>query len=172
MESTKFFDLEDKYFKKIKELYPKTPDYVIEEFIDNSIMKVPSAVKRIENTYFGDIAPELRGYADWFLSGPWILKVLEIGWDDFDATTQQAFLERDWGNLNSYLVPRDKERLEYQKKIAKGDGSNEPIILIKEKDKYILIEGWHRTMSILTLGDNGDHPDTWDKQKINAYIHL
>ena len=172
MELTKFFDLEDKYFKKIKELYPKTPDYVIKEFIDNAIMKVPSAVKRIENTYFGDITPELRGYNDWFLKGPWSLEVLDLGWDDFDVTTQQAFLDRNWGEENAYLVPDDKERLDFQKSIAKGDGDNEPVILHKNGGKYILIEGWHRTMAILTLGENGDHPDTCPNQKIKAYIHL
>ena len=70
------------------------------------------------------------------------------------------------------MVPDDKERLDFQKTIAVGDGTNEPVILHKNGNKYILIEGWHRTMAILTLGDNGDHPDTWPTQKIKAYVHL
>ena len=165
-------NLKQKYFNRVKELYPKTPDYVIEEFIQNQILGVSGVVKRIENTYFGDIAAELRGYNDWLLKGPWKLKVLNLGWDDFDTTTQQAFVDRKFGEVNAYLVPNDKERIEYQKSIAKGDGKNEPVILSYNGKKYTLIEGWHRVMAIMLLGNNGDHPDTWPSQKIKAWVHL
>lgn len=165
-------DLREKYTSRIKSLYPDTPDYVIGEFVQTQIIDNPSVVKRIENTYFGDIAPELRGYPDWFLKGPWVLDTLELGWDDFDVTTKQGFLDREFGEKNPYQVYNDKLRSEYQKSIQTGDGKNEPVLLSYDGTHYTLIEGWHRTMAILSLGDNGDHPDTWEKQKIRAFIHL
>jgi hypothetical protein len=164
-------ELLEKYKARIQELYPQTPEYVVDEFIENNIEGQEGVIKKIENTYFGDIKPELRGYNDWFLKGPWELRVLDLGWEDFDVTTQQAFVDRQFGEVNSYQVPNDKERLEYQKARAKGDGRNEPVILHKTPKGYILLEGWHRVMATLLLGNNGDHPDTWPSQKIRAWIH-
>ena len=36
--------------------------------------------------------------------------------------------------------------------------------------KYELIEGWHRTMSALKLGDNGEDLKNWDKIKLRAFV--
>ena len=165
-------NLFDKYISAIELKYPKTPLYVIKEFVSGQIMGNPEMVKKIENTYYGDVIPALRGFSDWFLRGPWILDVFNLGFEDFDRTTQQAFLDRNFGDVNAYLVPMDLDRTQYQRSVAKGDGENEPIILIKEKNGYVVFEGWHRTMSILRLGENGEIPHDWEKQKIKAYIHL
>jgi len=169
MDSVNLFD---KYVLAIQSKYPKTPIYVIEEFVSRQVLGAPDVVKKIENTYFGDVNPVLRGFSDWLLKGPWSLEVLNLGFEDFDKTTQQAFMERSFGDVNAYLVPMDKERTDYQRGVAKGDGTNEPIILLKDKDGYVLYEGWHRTMAILLLGKNGNTPDDWEKQKIKAYVHL
>lgn len=168
MDATNLFE---KYCEQIYKKYPNTPEYVVEEFVSRQILGNPEIIKKIENTYFGDVVPSLRGFPNWFLKGPWTLEILNIGFEDFDRTTQQAFLDRNFGDINAYLVPMDFERTQFQRNVAKGDGSNEPIILVKDESGYVLFEGWHRTMAILKLGENGKNPQDWTKQKIKAYVH-
>jgi hypothetical protein len=33
-----------------------------------------------------------------------------------------------------------------------------------------MVEGWHRTMSALKLGDNGEDLKNWDKVKLRAFV--
>ena len=48
---------------------------------------------------------------------------------------------------------------------------NEPVIVERlSNGKYKLLEGWHRTMSILLLGDNGEDIKNWDKVKIRSFV--
>jgi hypothetical protein len=94
-----------------------------------------------------------------------------MNYDDFSLTTRKGFIDRKFGLSNTYMVPDDEERMEYQMKNQTGDGDNLPVVLVSSKDGYELIEGWHRVMAILKLGDNGKHPSTWQPQKIKAYIH-
>ena len=49
-------------------------------------------------------------------------------------------------------------------------GSNEAVTIIEKNGKYILWEGFHRTMSILALGDNGNDPTKWNNIKIKAWV--
>ncbi len=160
-----------KYLDRLKSKYSDTPELVLEEFLDNNIINDSTIVKRIENTYYGDILIEIRGYWDWFLEGPWELQTLRMNYDDFSLTTRKGFIDRKFGLSNTYMVPDDEERMEYQMKNQTGDGDNLPVVLVSSKDGYELIEGWHRVMAILKLGDNGKHPSTWQPQKIKAYIH-
>ena len=67
--------------------------------------------------------------------------------------------------------PKDKQRMDVQRKLAVSTGKNEPITVVKHKDgKYEIIEGWHRVMSILKLGDNGEDLKNWDKVKLRAFV--
>jgi len=125
----------------------------------------------IEKEFYGDPLLFARGYWGEFLKGPWKLQILNVNPEDFDERTLNAFSERDFGNVNTYQVPDDEERTQTQRDIAKGDGTNEPVIVEKKPDgKYELIEGWHRTMSILLLGDNGEDLKNWGKVKIRAFV--
>lgn len=161
-----------KYLSQLKGEYSETPEIVLTEFLDNKVFNDTENVKRIENTYYGDIRIDIRGYNDWFLSGPWELKTLELSINDFSRTTKQGFIDREFGDINPYMVPDDKERMLHQMRKQTGEGENLPVILVQEKDGYELIEGWHRTMAILRLGDNGGSPETWKPQLIKAYVHL
>lgn len=77
------------------------------------------------------------------------------------------------GGVDAYMVPDDEERMITQKKMVKGDGKNQPIIVIYDDKtkKYQLIEGWHRTMNLLKMGDNGEDLKNWKKVKIRAYVN-
>ena len=61
--------------------------------------------------------------------------------------------------------------METQMNMRRSDGNNEPVILLQNPDgNYELVEGWHRTMSILKMGDNGEDVKNWDKVKLRAFI--
>ena len=101
----------------------------------------------------------------------WKLIILTVNPGSFSPETQRMFSERNFGEKNPYLVPRDEERMKTQKTIvATSNGNNEPIIVIKRTDGYQLEEGWHRTMNILLQGKNGDEPKMWDLDKIKALV--
>ena len=160
-------------YDKLRRYYSSTPEYVLKDIFNNNLL--PNSMEDIKKNYYGDPILYLSrfdgGYWDRFLKGPWKLEVLTVNPEDFDDNTVNAFLERDFGNIDSYLVPNDEERMKTQKRLAKSSGMNEPIIVVRNpKGKYELIEGWHRTMSILLLGDNGEDLKNWDKVKIRAFV--
>ena len=160
-------------YDKLRRYYSSTPEYVLKDIFNNNLL--PNSMEDIKKNYYGDPILYLSrfdgGYWDRFLKGPWKLEVLSVNPEDFDDNTVNAFLERDFGNIDSYLVPNDEERMKTQKRLAKSSGMNEPIIVVRNpKGKYELIEGWHRTMSILLLGDNGEDLKNWDKVKIRAFV--
>jgi hypothetical protein len=160
-------------YDKLRTYYNSTPEYVLKDIFYNNLL--PNAMEDIKKNYYGDPILFLSrfdgGYWDRFLKGSWKLEILNVNPEDFDESTINAFLEREFGNVDSYLVPKDEERMSTQKQLAKSTGTNEPIIVLKNPNgKYELIEGWHRTMSILLLGDNGEDLKNWDKVKIRAFV--
>ena len=155
-------------YGRLRKAFPMTPEYILKDFFYNNIV---NEFETIEKEFYGDPLLFTRGYWGEFLKGPWKLEILNVNPLDFDDKTINAFLERDFGNVDSYQVPNDEERTQTQRNIAKGDGTNEPIIVERKPNgKYELIEGWHRTMSILLLGDNGEDLKNWDKVKIRAFV--
>ena len=160
-------------YDKLRRYYSSTPEYVLKDIFNNNLL--PNSMEDIKKNYYGDPILYLSrfdgGYWDRFLKGSWKLEILNVNPEDFDESTINAFLEREFGNVDSYLVPKDEERMTTQKQLAKSTGTNEPIIVLKNPNgKYELIEGWHRTMSILLLGDNGEDLKNWDKVKIRAFV--
>ena len=180
-------------YEKMRREFPDTPEYVLQDYYRNIIlMRAPGhrpAMKDILNTYNGDPIPYIKGDGNgwWYnyLKGPWKLQVLNINPMDFDKRTVRAFEQRDFGNINTYNVPKDEERMDTQMSMRRDDGMNEPVIILQNPDgTYQLIEGWHRTMSILKMGDKPteDYDDelwdeesptelkNWDKVKLRAFV--
>ena len=163
----------EEFYPFFKERYPGTPEYILKDFILNNILNDEETINDIFNRYEGDPTIVVRGWWDGFLKGPWSLKILKVNPDDFDDKSVNAFIEREFGEVNTYMVPDDEKRTQYQREIAKPDGKNEPVIVTfnEKTGKYELIEGWHRTMSILSLGDNGEDLKNWGKVKIRAFVN-
>ena len=111
----------------------------------------------------------------------------------FTQETLDIFFRWKFGlNPNDKQVRNDTERFATQGKMAaeRPEGSNEPVIMIREGNKYKLIEGFHRTMSYLLsahdpnkgapadqirfLQQGGNVFDLdlkkWQPVKINAYV--
>ena len=186
-------------YEKMRREFPNTPEYVLQDYYRNIIlMRAPGhrpAIKEILNTYNGDPIPYIKGDGNgwWYnyLKGPWKLQVLNVNPMDFDGRTVRAFQQRDFGNINAYNVPNDEERMDTQMSMRRDDGMNEPVIILQNPDgTYQLIEGWHRTMSILKMGDKpnenyydeDDYNDElwdeetptelkdWNKVKLRAFV--
>lgn len=162
-----------KMYDRLRKYYSSTPEYVLKDIFFNNV--AVNAMEDINKNYYGDpilfLARFDGGYWDRFLKGPWKLEILNINPEDFDDKTVNGFIERDFGNVDAYLVPNDEERMETQKRMATSNGMNEPIIVERNRiGKYELIEGWHRAMSILLLGNNGEDLKNWDKVKIRAFV--
>jgi hypothetical protein len=151
--------------------FPETPEYILKDFYYNHIVDDDKVIKQIMTQFWGDPVMYIGDYWKRYLRGPWKLKIIEVNPMDFTDRTVRAFLQREFGEVDAYQVKNDKERMEIQKKLATKTGSNEPIIVeITNDGKYDLIEGWHRTMAALLLGDNGEDMKNWNKVKLRAFV--
>ena len=161
-----------KIYDKLRKGFPTTPNYVLNDFFRNVVMDKES-LKTINTTYYGDPVAFLHRSSYWnnYLNSDWKLEVIEVNPNDFDNETVEAFFERGFGDVNSFDVPGDEERMKTQMSMRRSDGNNEPVILLRNPNgKYKLNEGWHRTMSILKMGDNGEDIKNWDKVKLRAFV--
>ena len=159
------------FYNRFRKEFPNTPEYILKEFVTNVLCGDDESFKTIMGQYHGDPIPFLSKKIYDYLNGNWKLKVIEVNPEDFTDNTVNAFLERNFGEVDAYMVQNDKERMDVQRKLATPTGKNEPIIVIKHKDgKYEMVEGWHRVMSTLKLGDNGEDLKNWDKVKLRAFV--
>ena len=159
------------FYNRFRTEFPNTPEYILKEFVINVLCGDDESFKTIMGQYHGDPIPFLGKKIYDYLNGDWKLKVIEVNPEDFTDNTVNAFLERNFGEVDAYMVKNDKERMDVQRKLATPTGNNEPIIVIKHKDgKYEMVEGWHRVMSTLKLGDNGEDLKNWDKVKLRAFV--
>jgi hypothetical protein len=100
------------------------------------------------------------------LKGIWKQKILNVNPADFSEHSRNRMIKRNFGvNHNE-----DPTRIQRQQSGARSDGSNEPVIIIQTSDGLTLWEGFHRTMSILALGRNGEDPLRWNKVKLRAWV--
>jgi hypothetical protein len=118
----------------------------------------------------------------------WKLQVVEVHPLHFTQDTIQAFLNHEFGSslsLSKHVKNHD-ERMKTQSDLAdqRGQGENEPIIMIRDGDKFRMQEGWHRLYSYLTKFsappeeqekiNNGNSQavdfNVWKPVKIKAYI--
>ena len=159
------------FYNRFRKEFPNTPEYILKEFVTNVLCGDDESFKTIMGQYHGDPIPFLGKMIYDYLNGDWKLRIIEVNPEDFTENTINAFIERNFGDVDAYMVKNDKERMDVQRKLATPTGKNEPIIVIKHKDgKYEMVEGWHRVMSTLKLGDNGEDLKNWDKVKLRAFV--
>jgi hypothetical protein len=170
-------EITDKKIKKIlKHIFgvPKEmPKYVFKDFVMSPNGFFPTELKQMfidePDLETDDIKDVLE---DW-IKIKWEKQVLELSASDFTKENQKTMIQRKFGNANPNKVPDDEKRTEYQRKMAKKlkPGANEPVIMLNKGNEYRLLEGWHRTMAILSLGSNGEtDPRNWNKIKIKAWV--
>lgn len=110
--------------------------------------------------------------------------VINISPKDFDEDTLRIFLVRQFGFNPTEKIRKDAFRTTTQRELLVNRGANnEPIIVVKNGNKYKLLEGWHRTMSYLVSQAPPDQIDAlkqgdatqlnfarWKKVPIRAYV--
>ena len=76
----------------------------------------------------------------------------------FDEQTLNMMIQRRFGFKESPSIRNDANRMATQRNMLPEvpTGDNEPIIMIKNGNKYKLLEGWHRTMTYLVF-DHNEH---------------
>ena len=170
-------EITDKKIKKIlKHIFgvpKKMPKYVFKDFVMSPNGFFPTELKQMfidePDLETDDIKDVLE---DW-IKIKWEKQVLELSPSDFTKENQKTMIQRKFGNANPNKVNDDEKRTEYQRKMAKKlkPGANEPVIMLNKGNEYRLLEGWHRTMAILSLGSNGEtDPGNWNKIKIKAWV--
>ncbi len=158
-------------YEQLRWEFANTPEYILKDFYYNHIVSDKKVVKQIMTQFWGDPVMYIGDYWKRYLRGPWKLQIIEVNPMDFTDRTVRAFIQREFGEVDTYQVKDDKQRMDTQKKLATKGGSNEPIIVEKtDNGKYDLIEGWHRTMATLLLGDNGEDMKNWGKVKLRAFV--
>jgi len=162
-----------KIYEKLKPYFAYSPEYIIKDYINSNIIPNKEFTKKILSADKKEIPLYLDSTFMYYFNRKWRLMILRVSPTDFTENTIKGFEDREFGDVNSYLVPNDEIRTNQQKKLARKDGKNEPVVVIQQKDgKYELIEGWHRTMSILRLGDNGEDLKSWKRVKIRAFVGI
>lgn len=149
------------------------PNYVFDDFVmsdDGFFQKELKKILKINpDADEEDIAVQFSDWADI----NWKLKTLEVNPNNFTKENLKTMIQRKFGNANPNKVPDDEKRTEYQRKLMKKlkPGTNKAVIMLNKGNELKLIEGWHRTMAILSLGNNGESdPRKWKKIKIKAYV--
>lgn len=103
----------------------------------------------------------------------------------FNTITQEYFIRRIFGFKEEKSIRNDNQRMQIQDVIKNNtkEGENEPVIVQLTMNGYKLIEGWHRTMTILLNGCPSDQLNEmrslntqninlslWKPVKILAYV--
>ena len=149
-------------YSLMRPFFDKTPEYVFKElyYTHNGFFNNQNADdEEIEDTF-----------SEW-IDLKWKKQIIEVNFNDFNEKTQIFMKDRKMGMLDLTDIPNDKERNNLHRDLATNDGKNEPVIITKTSEGYELLEGWHRTMSILSLGSDGtDNYEYWDKVKLNAWV--
>lgn len=163
----------NKSYEILSGVFANTPEYVFDDFIVSDKGFFQKELEKIlRNDPDADEDDVAYQFNDW-VEIKWKLKVLTLNASDFTKENQKTMMQRKFGNANPGNVPDDEERTEFQRKLAKKlkPGTNEPVIMLNKGKEFRLLEGWHRTMAILSLGDNGEKdPTNWNKIKIKAWI--
>ena len=154
-------------------VFDNMPEYVFNDFVMSDKGFFQKELKTILRKNPGadeqDIAYQFRDWVDI----KWKLDVLDVNLSDFTKRTSSMIIKRKFGNANPGKVPDEEKRVKLQRRLARElkPGKNEPVIVLDGGNELKLVEGWHRTMAILSLGNNGEeNPYDWDKVKLKAWV--
>ncbi len=117
----------------------------------------------------------------------WRLSIENVNPSSFSRRTQEQMVERRYGSVRDRNVTNDETRTNSIRQLYANagleSGNNQPVIWLKESDGHFILEGWHRTMTLLLLGKPtninhervemddlyASHP-SWRFVKIRAWI--
>jgi hypothetical protein len=138
----------------LREKLPNVPEYVLNDLFYKNL-------KDVNQTELIDIINDYTNY-QWTL-----VDDFPVTYDIFNQDTRKRLAARSGGKENPYQVPNDAQRHNTQQKLIATKGiPSEPLILLKDGDKYELLEGWHRTIQLLNVYPDGfKYPSVYIGQK-------
>jgi len=138
--------------------YQNLHPYVRGEFVKSSFgSAINSSANRAMNSRNAGQSTQVMQPSEFLNNSPYRNRdwsrptIVQITPTMFDNQTLDWFITRCFGLRPLPDINNDQQRMATQKsKLNQTEpGSNEPIILFQDGDKYKLQEGWHRTMNIL-----------------------
>ena len=163
----------DETYAVLLGVFDNMPEYVFNDFVmsDKGFFQkeLRKILKKDPEADEDDIAYQFRDWVDI----KWKLTVREVNLSDFTKKTRDMMIKRKFGDVNPGRVPDEERRVKFQRDLAKQlrPGKNEPVIVLDGGKELKLVEGWHRTMAILSLGNNGEtDPTKWDSVKLKAWV--
>tara|TARA_Y100001934_G_C12069827_1_gene639473 strand:+ start:146 stop:706 length:561 start_codon:yes stop_codon:yes gene_type:complete len=154
-------------------VFDNMPDYVFNDFVmsDRGFFQkeLNKILRKDPDADEEDIAYQFRDWVDI----KWKKQILEVNASDFTKKNIRSMMSRKFGDANPGKVPDEERRVKLQRKFAREipQGKNEPVIVLDNGRELKLVEGWHRTMAILSLGNNGEaDPTKWNKVKLKAWV--
>jgi hypothetical protein len=138
----------------LREKLPNVPEYVLNDLFYKNL-------KDVNQTELIDIINDYTNY-QWTL-----VDDFPVTYDIFNQDTRKRLAARSGGKENPYQVPNDAQRHKTQRELMASRGMpTEPLILLKDGDKYELLEGWHRTIQLLNVYPDGfKYPSVYIGQK-------
>lgn len=158
--------------------------------LQQTMLYTPQAKNNPSKPTYGSLSDMFKDSAVSSIAGKnnWKLQVIEVHPLNFTQDTINSFLSHQFGSSPSLSagVKNHDERMKIQSSLAgeRGEGSNEPIIMVRDGDKFKMQEGWHRLYSYLTkfsappeeqekIHSGQSHTvdfNIWKPIKIRAYI--
>jgi hypothetical protein len=167
-------EITDKKIEKLLASVFSSMDYeILSDFVLSKDGFFKEQVKRIfkENPNASEQDIEFE-FEDW-IDIKWKQKILKVNPSNFTKTNLKHMVKRKFGYASLKDIPNDDERNKDQRNLLKKLKSEEidAVIVLKHGSEYRLLEGWHRTMAILSSGNNGEtDPTKWDTVKLNAWV--
>ena len=154
-------------------VFHNMPEYVFNDFVMSDKGFFQKELKKIlrkdPDADEEDIAEQFRDWVDI----KWKLDVRTVNLSDFTKRTRSMIIKRKFGDANPGKVPNEEERVKLQRRLAREHkpGKNEPVIVLDSGSELKLVDGWHRTMAILGLGNNGkEDPLKWDEVELRMWV--
>jgi hypothetical protein len=138
----------------LREKLPNVPEYVLNDLF----------YKNLKDANQSELIDVIDDYKDYHWT---LVNDFSITQAIFNRDTLERLAARSGGKQNPYQVPNDAQRHEKQRELMGSRGMpTEPLILLKDGDKYELLEGWHRTIQLLNVYPNGfKYPNVYVGQK-------
>jgi hypothetical protein len=163
----------DKTYEILLGVFDNMPEYVFNDFVMSDKGFFQKELKRIlrknPDADEEDIAFQFRDWVDI----KWKLDIRNVNLSDFTKRTRSMIIKRKFGDANPGKVPDEEKRVKLQRKLARElkPGKNEAVIVLEAGNELKLVEGWHRTMAILGLGNNGEtDPMKWEDVELRMWV--
>jgi len=141
----------------LQSLLPNWPDYVVKDWLYASLSKSGNTIKQeVEEILLN------QGLT---ANTQWRLQTISFTMAMWEPNTKARLASRI-GGVPHPDIPRDADRHATQASLAQQQGGvrDEPVIMVKTKQGWELIEGWHRTIQHFATYPNGYRGPAWVAQ--------